>query len=104
MSFEGRIEHFTQQVCSLLSPTFLFAQCEKSIFYYIFFFQNHLQKHCAFEFLLLVYFFLFALNVVWTDNIFSAALCVYMLVGVCEKADLFNTVLNVFSPFCCENS
>lgn len=26
-----------------------------------------------------------------------------MLVGVCEKAELFNAALNAFSPFCREN-
>lgn len=76
--FEGRIEHFTQQVCSLLSPTFLFAQCEKILLYCIFFFQNHLQKQCAFEFLLLIYFILFALSMIWIDNIFSTTLCFHV--------------------------
>lgn len=47
--FEGRIEKFIQQVCSLLSPIFLFAQCEKISFFNIFFFPKKYQ--CAFKFL-----------------------------------------------------
>lgn len=47
--FEGWIEHFTQQVCSLLTPTFLFAQCEKISFFIFSSFQKKYQ--CAFEFL-----------------------------------------------------
>lgn len=77
---------------------------KEKILYCVFVFQNHLQKQCVFELLLLVYVFLFTLSMIWIDSIFSTSLRVYMLVDVCEKAGLFNATLNTFSPYCCENS